>query len=68
MAGKLPSKQDKGRCKRCSYSYMEIENSPDEWIVVSKVTKRIKGRRQFLRCNKYLSDCCRVAWNCTEVY
>lgn len=68
MAGKLPSKQDKGRCARCPYSYLLIEESPDNWVQVSKNTKRIKGRRQHLQCNKYLNDCCRVAWNCNEVY
>ena len=68
MAGKLPNKQDKERCKRCPYSLMEIEISPDKWEGVSKDTKRIKNRRQFLWCCKYENVCCRVAWNCQEIY
>ena len=68
MAGKLPSEKDKGRCLRCPYSCLRIEKAPDFWIQVPKNTKRIRGRRQFLYCSKYNNVCCRVAWNCTEIY
>ena len=68
MAGKLPDKKDKGRCSRCPYSLMEIEIKPDKWKGVPKNTKRILGRRQHLWCCKYENDCCRVAWNCMEIY
>lgn len=68
MAGKLPSKADHGRCRRCPYSYMEIEESPDKWVEVPKNTKRIKGRRQFLHCTIYGRPCVRVAWNCDRCY
>jgi len=68
MAGKLPSKRDKGRCRRCPYSYLKIEESPGKWVEVPKSTKRIKGRRQFLYCSVYENVCCRVAWNCSRVY
>jgi len=66
MAGKLANPQDKGRCKRCDYSQLEVESEPDIWEIMSKETKRIKGRRQLLHCGKYQSYCCDVAWNCQE--
>lgn len=67
MAGKLPNPKDKGRCSRCNLSALLVEISPGVWEESSKMTKRVKHRRQHLYCTKYKKACYSVAWNCTEI-
>jgi len=67
MAGKLPRKQDKGRCNRCYMSTLTQRiGDSNEFEQIPKKTKRVKGMH--LYCTKYANDCNRVAWNCTEVH
>jgi len=65
MAWKELNPRDKGRCRRCELSSLQIEISPGKWKIIPKDTKRKKGRQQILYCDKYDKACCRVAWNCT---